>query len=509
MKFSFFAGLILLFVLHSLPVAGQNSSYYIKVKSEESLSEVCAMLKESHPEAELSQPFSHISFDGLNRVIRIDLLSAGDIFAPLSLSLDKIEYTEPVPHSRIFYTPNDLRVELGSPNQWYHYKIRSKNAWDFAKGNVQTVIAVVDNAFLDDHPELSGKITLNDSEIPNDGIDNDGNGFIDDYAGWNARNNNGNLYIQSTNSGHGTHIAGLTAAQTDNGAGMASMGFDCYWLPVKAGSATDVITHGYEGITFAAARGAHVINCSWGSPDSSATGKSAVEFALSQGCIVVAAAGNFSNETPVYPATYQGVISVAATTQSDVKLNISSFGTRVNISAPGSGIWSTSRDITGAPAYEFLSGSSQASALVSGTAGLMKSLAPEGQNALIVDCLLNTTIPIDNISANSAYQGLLGTGRLDAGNAVKCLYDALGLSTEPHIIHPSILIFPNPTENEFTIESAEGIITDWKLLAADGRTVMQGTGTYGNLRNLSSGLYILVATDAQTGNSYPSRLVKK
>lgn len=505
MKLSLFLAACLLFVNEYLHA--QMSSYYIKVRPTESTDAFLAEMKHAYPGARFTIPFPGIAFDGMNRIIRADGFSPEGMAENQYSLWKKIVYAELVPRSIPFYTPNDLGVELGSPNQWYHYKIKSKNAWELSRGDNQTLIAVVDNAFLDDHPELSGKIRLNVAEIPNDAVDNDGNGYTDDYAGWNARNNNGNVYVQSTNSGHGTHVGGIAAAQTDNGSGMTSMGFDCAWLPVKAGDASDVITHGYEGIAFAAARGAHIINCSWGSYDSTITAKSVINFALNEGCFIVAAAGNFANETPIYPATYQGVISVAATTQSDTKLNISSFGTRIDISAPGSGIWSTSRNATGAPSFEFLSGTSQAAPLVSGTLGLMKSLAPQAPDTLILSCLYNSATPIDNISANAAYAGLLGSGRLNAGDALNCLYTKLGLKIIDPIGAESLLLFPNPTDHTFYFSTGENDPISWQLFTPEGKLAKRGTGKGGSVEELPAGLYFFHGMHTQSGNTFHGRLM--
>jgi subtilisin family serine protease len=505
MKLSLFITACLIIAKQSLQ--GQPASYYIKVSPAVSAEAVLAEMKNVYPEAEFSIPFPGIAFDGLNRVIRADRFSP-EYMAEKQASLwEKTVSAEPVPRSIPFYTPDDLGVELGSPNQWYHYKIKSKNGWDISRGDNETLIAIVDNAFLDDHPELSGKIGINASEIPNDGLDNDGNGYTDDYAGWNARNNSGNVYVQSTNSGHGTHVAGIAAAQTDNGSGMASMGFDCFWLPVKAGDASDVITHGYEGIAFAATRGAKIINCSWGSFDSSSTAKSVINFALEEGCLIVAAAGNFANETPLYPATYRGVISVAATTQSDTKLNISSFGSRIDISAPGSGIWSTSRNATGAPTFEFLSGTSQAAPLVSGTLGLMKSLAPEAPDTLILSCLYDTSTPIDNIPANAAYNGLLGSGRLHAGDALNCLYTKLGLQVSGSYGVEPIFLFPNPADDLFYFFTEENDLISWQLLTPEGKWAKSGRGSCGSVEDLPSGVYFFRGIHPKNGVIFNSKLM--
>jgi len=490
----------------------QDVAFYVKVKNTGDIMPAMQSLRTRFPSAEVTQPFASVPFDNLDHVVRIDgqnLLPA-DVKSAVTFP---VEYVENVPMAKLAYTPNDLGVELGSPNQWYLYQVGAKVAWDYYKGSPDVTIAVVDNAFLPDHPDLVNKLRINTGEIPADGIDNDGNGFKDDYAGWDARNNNGDVYIQSFNAPHGTHAAGIAAAETDNAIGGASLSFRTMWLPVKASNNSDVITHGYEGITFAAKRGAKVINCSWGTFDSSATAFSVINFALSQHCFVVASAGNFSDDTRVYPASYKGVVSVAATTQTDAKLSTSSYNVFVKISAPGSGIWSTISNAQGGPAYGFMSGTSMAAPVVSSLLGLMSGYAPAGNDSVILDCMYNTAKNIYNIPANDPYDSLLGKGRVQADEAMRCLFETLNLGN-PQVENTSDWsVYPNPSAESFAIRSAVGNDETsnifWMLSDLNGKTVLSGKTLNGDISALPAGMYFLMVEHKPSGRRSTVKLVKR
>lgn len=486
---------VLLFASISYKTEAQSTSYYIKLEKETDIPSTVELLGKNFQAASVYQAFPTTRFNNLHCVIRIDG-AALDKESVKSVLLAPTLYIETVPIAQTNHTPNDLAVEFGSPNQWYLHHIGAEQAWDYSLGNANTVVAVVDNAFLSEHEDLINKISINNAEIPNDGLDNDNNGFVDDYAGWNARSNNGDVFISSTNTSHGTHVAGIAAAQTNNDLGIASLSYSSNWLPVKVGDNSDNITHGYEGISFAVSRGAKVINCSWGTFDSSATAKSVIEYALSEQCFVVASAGNFATEQTVYPATYQGVISVAATTQSDIKLNTSSFGPRVNISAPGSGIWSTIATETAASSYGFMSGTSMASPLTASLLALMSAYAPSGSDSVILHCLYFTAVDIYNIPGNAAYDSLLGAGRIDAENAMRCLNQTLHLSvSESEQSQALVWAFPNPnTTGMFSLaygeETTESDLS-WKVLNTQGKTLQSGTGKQVDISKQAAGIYIL------------------
>ena len=359
-----------------------------------------------------------------------------------TLSVDPyVEYAEKIPLYYSQLSPNDSQF----PNQWYLEKIGASTAWDYFSTGSNIIIAVVDDAMERYHSDLNPNVWVNPGEIPNNGIDDDGNGYIDDVNGWDVANNNGTVDPPTAASNHGTHVGGISSAASNNGLGIASIGFSCKLMCVKStNQPPPSISHGYDGILYAANNGAHIINMSWGGPNASATGQNVIQYALDKGCILVAAAGNSNSSTMFYPAAFPGVISVASTDANDLKSSFSNYGGWVKISAPGSSILSTLPGST----YGNLSGTSMASPLVAGLLGLMKSLNPTMPNADLINCLYSTS---DNIDVNNPnYGGFLGVGRINAAKAMECV--AAGLSKPP------IANFDANTRN--IIEGGQVIYTD-------------------------------------------------
>lgn len=337
----------------------------------------------------------------------------------------EIEYAEQVPLNRTTFTPDDFLGQNGSPNSWHLHRISAEGAWEFSKGNSEIVVAIVDDAVQITHPDLAPNLWVNSNEIPNDGIDNDGNGYVDDYNGVNVIGRNGNANPPNSNYDHGSHVAGISAAATNNGLGISSIGFNTAMMGIRASNNPSFITHGYEGISYAVANGAHVINCSWGGGGSGNTSSQIIANAISNGVVVVAAAGNDNVSSVFYPAGYNNVIAVASTAFNDSKSGFSNYGNWITVSAPGSNIWST--DIgTG---YRSAGGTSMASPLVAGLCGLMLSLDPTMSISDVRNCLTSTA---DNINAqNPSHANLLGAGRINAENAMMCVNARISSAPTP------------------------------------------------------------------------------
>ena len=305
----------------------------------------------------------------------------------------QIEYAEKVPLHKVTLTPNDLGANnTGSSGQWALYKIRAQQAWDISTGSSAIKVAIVDDAVQTTHPDL------NDACLPGrDVADND-----------NDPNPPSNLFD------HGTHVAGIVGAETNNGSGIASIGFGISLLPIKSTNDPDFITDGYEGVVWAIDNGADVINMSWGGSGGSQTGQNIMNAGNTAGVVLVAAAGNDNVSTTFFPAGFNHVISVASTSSTDAKSSFSNYGTWIDISAPGSTIRSTV-PTTG---YAIKSGTSMASPLVAGLCGLMLSANPVLTPQEVLDCLQLTA---DNINAqNSGFVGQLGGGRINAEAALEC-----------------------------------------------------------------------------------------
>ncbi|MCL4106216.1 UNVERIFIED_CONTAM: hypothetical protein GTU68_061058 [Idotea baltica] len=313
-----------------------------------------------------------------------------DLIAYLD-ALEETELVERIPLVKTFYTPNDPQL---AP-QYNLSVINAPAAWDLSFGNSNVRVAVVDDAVLTSHQDLAPSIWVNPAEVPGNGIDDDGNGY-------------------------GTHCAGIVGAATDNSTGIASIGFGLKIIPVKCNSdATPgpTLPAAYDGVTYAISVLPEVMSLSWGGPGFSATNQTLIDLAYANDIIVVAAAGNSNVNTPMYPASYNHVIAVAATDQSDVRAGFSNFGPTIDVAAPGVGILST---LAGNNAdYGNLSGTSMACPLVAGLCGLMKSYNPAKTVDQIDSCLQATA---DNIDAqNPGFIGQLGAGRVNALNALLCV----------------------------------------------------------------------------------------
>lgn len=365
----------------------------------------------------IGRAFSVNTTDALNSTLVVEFKNAALVDELLeTLKYDRfVEYAEKIPVDLKHLVPND--PQFGA--QWHLAKIQAAAAWNYVSAGSNVVIAIVDDAIQRSHPDLQPNIWVNPGEIANNGIDDDGNGFIDDINGWDVASNTSQVDPPGEDFDHGTHVAGIASAATNNGVGVASIGFSCKIMCVKATTSASSITAGYNGILYAANSGAKVINMSWGGSGTSLTNENVINYALSKGCILVASAGNDNSDALKYPAAYNGVISVASTTTTDQKSSFSNYGSWVKISAPGSAILSTVINST----YGNLSGTSMASPMVAGLIGLMKFLNPTMPNTDLIQCLYNSS---DNISVeNPSFSGQLGAGRINAQKALECVAGTL------------------------------------------------------------------------------------
>ena len=227
------------------------------------------------------------------------------------------------------------------------------------------------------HPDLADNLWVNPGEVAGDGIDNDGNGFVDDIHGWNFFDNKAGLFCSVSEDSHGTHVFGTIAAKGNNSTGVTGVMWDAQVMVLKFSGpfGSGPISNAIQAIQYATNKNAKVINASWVSSAFSQPLKDAIEAC---NCVFVAAAGNGgpdligddNDTTPFYPAAFDSanIIAVAATDRNDNRSSFSNFGAAsVDLGAPGSAILSTMPIST----YGLLDGTSMATPHVSGVAGLV------------------------------------------------------------------------------------------------------------------------------------------
>lgn len=317
-----------------------------------------------------------------------------------------VVYAEPYFIPKSTFTPNDTLLA----QQYYLGLINAFNAWNVTQGDTTIVIGITDTGWDPMHPDLIANVKKNFAD-PINGIDDDADGFTDNFLGWDLGMNDNNALFESTS--HGVQVTGIAAATTNNTTGMASVGFKTKFLPIKISNATGILTHAYQGIVYAADHNCFVINCSWGGYNRSQFQQDIINYAtLNKGALVVASAGNDGIDDVFFPAGYDGVLGIAATDQNDIKKNNSNFGTYLGISAPGEAIITT----VGNGGYGTNSGTSMSAPMVSAGAALVKAQFPLYTNQQIAAQLKATT---DNITPlNPTFIDELGTGRLNLFNAV-------------------------------------------------------------------------------------------
>ena len=413
--------------------------------------------------------YYRISFDSRASALQ-------DVLAEFSKST-LVETAEPIGVHRVNFSPNDTYY---APGQAFGYQwdmeqqsdqdVDASGAWDINKGSTNIVVGDLDTGFRYYHKDLggdnwtggpsatgtTGNIWINTLD-PVDGADNDGNGRVDDHIGYDfvsggflCASGQGEDCSTPDNdptdfNGHGTHTAGTIAAITNNARGVAGMaGGDAGGSPTGIGNGCKIMTlrigwhatdgNGYVSMDYAAqalnyaaavnnnpSQTAKVcaVNCSWGSSSLSAL-QTAIQNAVAAGILICKAAGNSNTQTADFLNAKGGdtTMSVAATDSFDVKASFSSYGTWVDVSAPGVDIISTYHVNTD-PANDYVakaSGTSMSAPHVAGLAGLLKSENSLLTRSQVSDLIKNNT---DNIDAqNPSFIGRLGTGRINAQSSL-------------------------------------------------------------------------------------------
>jgi thermitase len=307
-----------------------------------------------------------------------------------AMAMDKAYSSNP----KVAYAEPDFLVQaVGEPDDRYFYRqygltlVGAPLAWEVTTGSPSINIAILDTGVDQDHPDLAAKIVSN--------INLTSSPSVDDVQG------------------HGTHVAGIAAAITDNGIGVAGLGYDSSIMNVKVMNDSGFGTYGgvASGIIWAADNGADVISMSLGAYVYSSTLEDAVNYAWSKGAVLVAAAGNEGRSTPFYPAAHANCIAVAATTSLDTKASFSNYGDWVDVGAPGTSIYSTRKDNS----YGYGAGTSMAAPYVGGLAGLVFTTVSDtnGDGKLNDEVRSRIEATCDDIGETG-----IGHGRINAARAV-------------------------------------------------------------------------------------------
>jgi len=401
-----------------------------RLKSLQKKSPVLLTDKEKHILARLKRAPKGQTIPDLGRIYRIELDDSGGQAIEEVLqayrSHPNVEYAELNHIVSIDAVPDDPLYST----QWSLDVINAEEAWDTNTGSPQMIVAVVDSGIDYNHRDLNDNMWVNAAEMNGlDAVDDDENGYVDDIYGYNFVYNNSDPV---DDHGHGTHCAGIIAAEGNNGLDITGVCWNTKIMAIKflgslgEGSTADAVLSMY----YAVANGADVISNSWGSEEESEVLQDAIDYAYSQGVIMVAAAGNNNSDKPHYPAAYAHVISVAATNQDDEKWPLSNYGDLVDMAAPGVDILSLMAEGTsegrGYTKYTTLmSGTSMAAPHVAGACALLLSVNPLLTLGELYGILTKTTDPI---SSNICACG----GRLNLFKAMHAVLPSRGYIALDH-----------------------------------------------------------------------------
>ncbi|RPI67437.1 MAG: hypothetical protein EHM43_08155 [Ignavibacteriae bacterium] len=299
-------------------------------------------------------------------------------------------------------------------------------AWVLHPGDPNVVIAISDNGVDQNHEDLAGSLWTNTGEVPNNMVDDDGNGAVDDYQGYNfAWQDDGTQPGNTANNrsgGHGTKVAGIAGATVNNSKGMAGVAGRCKIFPMKTARADGGgIVYGYQSLIYAAQQGFKVVNCSWGVVKApSPIDQAVIDYCLANGLVVVSSAGNHGNGSSGdgwdelnFPSAYDGVIGVGETMTNDIATQTSGLGKNAAVMAPGRNAWATTSG--GGYTNADTEGTSFAAPMASGIAALVRSKYPD-LSPRQVGALLRRTA--DDISAKNSGLGDMVSGRVNAQRAL-------------------------------------------------------------------------------------------
>ncbi|RJP66410.1 MAG: T9SS C-terminal target domain-containing protein [Ignavibacteriales bacterium] len=376
--------------------------------------------------------------DALVNIIKVETdsdLSQSELENIFS-SVADVEYVQKSNTYKIDIIPDDEHLS----EQWGLVNTNSFSAWDITKGSDTVVVGVIDTGIDYLHEDISSNIFINKNEDLNvnnkldaadlNGIDDDNNGFVDDVIGWDFTDrqgfpfdSTGGDYLNWDNNplddnGHGTNVAGIIAAESNNKIGISGIAPNVKLLNLRAfdptgnGEEDDVAA----AILYAVKQKVKVINMSFGDASFSLVLKDVINYAYNKGVILIASAGNDGKNILHYPSGYSEVLSVGASTKEDYIANFSNYGSTIDLIAPGSEIFTTAIG----NGYTSIAGTSAAAPFVSGVAALIKSVKNFSPDE-VYQVLKSTSDDIQPVG----WDDRSGAGRLNAFNALSALAPAI------------------------------------------------------------------------------------
>ncbi len=380
-------------------------------------------------------------------------------------------------------------------------------AWNIEQGDTNVVVAVLDGGIALAHPEFAGRIWQNYTENPINNIDDDGNGYIDDYQGWN--------FAYDTNSpaddlGHGTSVAGVIGANANNAIGLAGVDWNCKLMVCKVLDGSNFGTYAdiADAIYYATNNGADIINMSF-SGGASSTITNAVQYAWNNNVVMCAASGNGNTSTPSFPAADSLVLAVGGSNAWDVRYQFSNYGPHIDVVAAGDYVYIL--DYANFSNYgTYSGGTSLASPFVAGVAALLKAQDTARTNSEIYNIIRATaedTVDVFTGEDVVGWDQYFGFGRVNAHYAL--LYDSLSLATPDLSPFGSaqsdktnqMSIYPNPFSEQATIySSVELNDATAEIYDASGKLVRETRNVLGNTiplvrGELANGTYLVVVTE--------------
>ena len=501
---------------------------------EEILSKTISKLKGMSPKRSLP---AKLKARGLANVYRAMLFEKSADVISLCAQLQKhpsIEYAELNLIVKSMLVPDDPYYHSSGTwgqsydDLWGIKKIKSAGAWDVTTGSSSVIVAVVDTGIDYNHQDLAQNIWINTGEVAGNGIDDDGNGFIDDVKGYDFSTYGGKPRDNDPmdGRGHGTHCAGTIAAVTNNTLGVAGISWHSQLMAVQGlddtgqGWDTDLA----DAIVYAADNGASIINCSWGAEgwDASQVMKDSMGHAYDLNCVIVAAAGNSNaNALMFFPANMKEVVTASAFDNADAKASFSNWGIKIDVAAPGVDILSCLADgsyyeqyyqasIVGEH-YIRLNGTSMAAPHVSGLSALILSNHPEFSNEQIRQVL---RVSADDVN-NPDWDEYSGYGRINASQAMQIgspLVAKIDSPVHRQFLKGIINIIGTADGSDFRryrVEYGSGLTpSTWTLIAASNKKVINGLLATWDTNPVADGEYTLrLVAESRAGYNFEDRVL--